>query len=322
MKKIVALAIVVVVVAAGYTVAWLWAAGQAGDYVKRLETADGIDTPRLVCASFGIGGFPFGFDATCTEATIQTGDVTIEVSGLKASVEVYRPTHALVFAQGPATIEDAFTGSRSRLDFNAARGSARLDGWRIARVSTVLEEPLWTDTLFGDRLLARADQLELHLIDAPEKHDAAAGLATVAVYAKAEGLDAPGPGIAAGEATFEAEITNLPDDVRSYGDADLLRRWQAAGGRLEQARFKGDAADLALEASGTLGLDGAGRVEGQLQLRSSGVVERLGPLLPEQYRGLIVGAQDADGSYSQALTFTGGVVFSGLVPAGMVPPLF
>ena len=86
--------------------------------------------------------------------------------------------------------------------------------------------------------------------------------------------------------------------------------------------FKGDDATSSFDASGTLGLDPSGRLEGQLKLHSRGVVERLGPLIPEQYRGWIVGTPAEDGSYSQTLNIAAGVVFSGLVPTGIIPPLF
>lgn len=322
MKKIIALGVVIFLLVAGYSIAWFWAAGQATAYVKTLETADGISMPRVVCRSFGIGGYPFGFDATCTDATIESGDLTVTVSGIKASAEVYRPTHVLLFAQSPAKIDDAFTGSRSRVDFDSAQASVRLDGWRIGRASLVLAGPVWNDTVLDDRLLARADKFEAHLLDVPAKHDAAAGLATLANYVAVSGLDAPGLEIGSGKSTFEAEITNLPDDVRSYGDADLLKRWQSAGGKFQIVGFKGDDAASSFDASGTLGLDTGGRLEGQLKLHSRGVVERLGAMIPEQYRGWIVGTQAEDGSYSQTLNIAAGVVFAGLVPTGMIPPLF
>jgi hypothetical protein len=322
MKKIIALGVILFVLVAAYSVAWFWAAGQATAYVKTLETADGVSMPRVVCGDFRVSGWPFGFDVTCGNATVVSGDVTATVTGLKASAEVYRPTHVLLFVQSPVTLDDAFTGSRSRLDFADAEASVRLDGWRIGRVSLVLNEPVWNDTVLDDRLLAKAGKLEAHLVDVPARHDAAAGRATLANYVLVEGLDAPGFEIGSGSSTFEAEITNLPDDVRTYGDADLLRRWQAAGGRFNILGFKGDDATSSFEASGTLGLDAGGRVEGQVKLHSRGVVERLGPMIPEQYRGWIVGTPAEDGSYSQTLNIAAGVVFSGLVPAGMIPPLF
>ncbi len=322
MKKIIALAAFIAVLAIGYSVAWLWAAGQASAYVTMLASADGVTTPRLACGTFGIGGFPFGFDATCSDAVIQSGDVTVTVSGLKASIEVYRPTHVLLFAQSPVNFADAFTGSRSRLDFTAAQASLRLDGWRIGRVSAVLEAPVLNDTVLDDLLLAKADRFEAHLVDLPGKHDAAAGLASLGQYVEIDNLNAPGFAIAAGKSTFEAEIDNLPDDVRTYGDADLLRRWQAAGGKYNIVAFTGEDGPNRFETSGTLGLDNAGRVEGQLKLSSKGVVERIGPMIPEQFRGLIIGGQAADGSYSQTVNIAAGVIFSGLMPAGLIPPLF
>lgn len=322
MKKIIALGAVIFVLVAGYGAAWLWAAGQATDYLKALETADGVTVPRVMCQEFGIGGFPFGFDVTCSNATIESGDLSIAVSGLKAAVEVYRPTHVLLFAHSPVTIDDAFTGSRSRVDFASFTASARLEGWRIARISVVVDAPAWTDTVLGDRPIAQAGRLEAHLVDDPAKHDAAKGVATLAQFIKLERLDAPVWNIAQGEATFEGEITNLPDDVRTYGDADLLRRWQAAGGKYNISSFKGGDTQGAFDITGTLELDTDGRAEGQLRLHSNGVVERLSPFFPPEYKGWIVGAQAEDGSYSQTINIAAGLIFSGLVPAGVIPPFY
>ncbi len=182
--------------------------------------------------------------------------------------------------------------------------------------------PVWNDTVLEDRLIAQASQVEAHLIDAPDKHDAANGLATLAQYAKTEGLIAPGLQIVAGQSVFEGEISNLPDDVRTYGDGDLLRRWQAANGRFTIAGFTGSDGDSTFDITGTLALDSGGRAEGQLKLSSNGVVERLGDAIPPDYKGLVVGAPAADGSYSQTLNLAAGVVFAGLLPAAVIPPLF
>lgn len=320
MKKIIVLGAVIFVLVAGYSVAWLWAAGQATAYVKTLETADGVTMPRVVCGDFRITGWPFGFDATCTDATIESGDITVTASGIKAAAEVYRPTHVLLSVLSPARIDDAFTGSRSRVDFASALASVRLDGWRLGRASVVVTEPVWNDVVLDDRLIARAGKIEAHLVDAPARHDATRGLATLEQYVLVEGLDAPGFEIGSGKSTFEAEISNLPDDARSYGDADLLKRWQAAGGKYSIVGFKGDDATSSFDATGTLGLDANGRLEGQLKLHSRGVIERIGPMIPEQFRGWIVGTPAEDGSYSQVINIASGVVFSGLVPAGMIPP--
>lgn len=322
MKKIIALGVVVFLLVAGYSVAWLWAAGQATDFVKSLATADGESTPRVTCGSFAVGGFPFGFDVTCTNASVVSGDVTVALASLKGTAQVYRPTHVLLFAQSPVEIDDAFTGSKSRVDFGSAQASVRLEGWRIGRASVVVTAPVWNDTVLDDRLLAKASKVEAHLVDVPAKYDTGKGLATLAQYALVEGLDAPGAEIGNGQATFESEVSNLPDDVRTYGDGDLLMRWQAADGQLTISGFKGGDATSSFEVTGTLGLTDGGRVSGQLQLHSNGIVERFGPMIPPEFKGWIVGTQAADGSYSQTLNIVAGVVLSGVMPMGMIPPLF
>jgi hypothetical protein len=114
----------------------------------------------------------------------------------------------------------------------------------------------------------------------------------------------------------------LPDVVRCFGDLELLTGWQAAGGSFVLKDLKAVDGATNFDASGTLKLDAQGRLDGQLKLHSKGVVERIGPMLPEAYRGWIVGAQAEDGSYSQTLNIAAGVVFAGLIPAGMIPPAF
>jgi hypothetical protein len=322
MRRIIILGVVVALVIIAWTSAWFWGAGFITDQVKALANEDGVTEPKVTCGSFGVGGFPFGFDLTCTDAAVTYGDITVTASGLKAAAEVYNPTFVLLFAKSPVNITDAFTGSQSRLDFETAEASARLNGWRIGRVSVVVEKPVWNDTVLEDRLIAKADHAEAHLVDLPEEHDAKAGLAGLAQYVQLEGVNAPGFQINAAKATLESAVDKLPDDVRTYGDPDLLKRWQAAGGVFTLKGLNAVDGDTSLDATGTLKLDDQGRLNGQLKLHSKGVVERIGPLIPETYRGWIVGAQAADGSYSQTLNIAAGVVFAGMIPAGMVPPAF
>lgn len=322
MKRFVFLIIAVAVVVVLWTGAWFFAAGEATKYVKSFAEADGVTTPKVTCDSFSLGGYPFGFDLTCTGATVVSGDITVTVKGLKATALVYRPTHVLIFAEAPLSIADAFTGSQRRLDFSDLEASARLEGWRVGRVSLVADKLKWNDTLVGDRLLGSASHLEAHLIDIPEQHDAAKHLAALAAYSKLDDVAAPGFDISNGVTSFEAELNGLPDDVRSYGDPGLLQRIQKAGGIFKLVGLKGEDADSRFDASGTLGLDQSGRIEGQLKLSSKGIVERLDGLIPENLKGLMLGGQAADGSYAQTINIRAGIVFSGLVPTAVIPPLY
>jgi hypothetical protein len=322
MRRITILAAVIAVVVVLWSGAWLYGASVIRQQAEALSQGDGAGVPRLTCEELDVGGWPFWFDATCTNATVASGDLSAEIPEVKATVLVYDPFHLVAVATGPLTLADAFTGSREKLSWGSLEASARLTGWRIARISVIADDLALDGAVGGgDVPLARATHAEAHLLDIPGRHDATRGLAALAAYARLDGLAAPGLAIAGANATFEADISNLPDDVRTYGDADLLRRWQAAGGKLKLVRLKGTEGDQSFEATGDLTLDTEMRPAGQLAIHSRGLVERFGTLVPEQWRGAVLGNPAADGSYSQALTLSNGVIFAGLIPLGTLPSL-
>ncbi len=332
MRKFIVLFAVVVIVAAAWSGAWLYGAAQIRAAVASLGAGDGNANPKVTCGLLNVSGFPFRFDIECAEATIISGDTTTTLAGMKATLLAYNPTQAKLSWLGPITYADAFSGAQSRIDFTAAEGSVRLkprdllhglsgEGWRIGRVSIIADGVTWTDTVLEDRTALSAEHLEAHLIDMPERHDAEAGVAALAAYATLNGSTAPDLGIAGGDLSLEAEVSGLPDDLRTLGEEDALRQWQTAGGALRLVSLNGQAGEEFIESSGTFALDAGGRLDGTAELRSKGLVERIGSMLPSEWQAIILGTKGPDGSYSQTLTIKAGVVFSGLVPIVMIPPL-
>ena len=183
------------------------------------------------------------------------------------------------------------------------------------------------DQLSGRSMGLRAEttpqvaHIDAHLLDIPEQHNAAKGLAALSLYAEASAIDAPGFAVADGTLDAEAELNGLPDSLITFFGPELLRHIQQAGGKLNIVGLRGADETTSFELTGNLGLDAEMRTDGQLHLVSNGLVERLNGLIPAQMQPLIVGQPAEDGSYSQTLTFKSGVIFSGLVPVGMVPPL-
>jgi len=321
MKRIIILGIVIFLVIAGWSGAWLFASNEIRKAVVSLADADGETSPKVTCDKLVVGGYPFWFDVVCTGATVTSGDISANVAEVKATTLAYNPTQFLAVAKAPLTVTDAFTGSKSRLDWNSVEASARLTGWRIARISIVADTLVLNDTVAGDNLIGKASHAEIQVLDIPEQHDAAKGLAALALYAKADDVNAPGFQINDGRTSLEAEISGLSDDVRTYSDPAMLKRWQQAGGKIKLVALKGDDGDQFFNVVGTLGLDGQGKPEGQLTIGSKGLVERFGSTIPDQMRGLVLGAPGADGSYSQTINLRAGVIFSGLIPLGILPPL-
>ena len=332
MNKFAVLLVAVLAVFGIWFGGWFLGAAQIGNAIAELADADGEEAPRVTCARQDVGGFPFRFDITCEGATIAAGDMTVTVGGIRATVLAYNPTQAKFSALAPVTLADAYSGAENRIDFAALEGSASLtaaspwrglfgEGWRIRRVSVLVDGLDWIDTVVGERLILSASHAESHLIDIPERHDPDTGTAALATYVQLNDAVAPAYGIAEGEAVLEAEVSGLPDDLRAFESEAALAGWREAGGALRLVRLRGTSGEDFVESSGTLSLDGAARLDGQVAITSRGVVERFGASLPEEWKGIILGTQAADGSYSQTLNIRAGVVFAGLLPVAMVPPL-
>jgi hypothetical protein len=322
MNRFVYLGLGVLAVVLIWSGAWFYFAGQVRGEVESLAQADGVTSPRLVCGGLDVSGFPFRFDVACREAEIVSGDVTVSVPEIRASALMYNPTHIVASARGPAAISNAFTGARNSLAWGTLDGSVRLTDWRIGRLSLVADDLTWTDTLVGEMLIAESPHAEFHLIDMPELYDAETRTAALAGYATAEQVNAPGLGVTSGDIALETELTGLPADLALLGAPGALQRWQQAGGQLNIVSLSGTDGENFVSASGQLALNDAGQLDGQLKVNSKGIVERLAGLIPQQYQGLLLGEPADDGSYSNTITFAGGVVMAGLIPAAMIPPLF
>jgi hypothetical protein len=316
-RKILALGLAVLVVLALWTGGWFWATSEIRHQMTLLAEADGEAAPRLACGTLDITGFPFRFDIDCEELALTFGDHDITLAGLRASVLAYNPTHVIFSARPPYAMRNAFTGSQSRFDFADLEGSARLtardalaglsgEGWRIARISVVANKVTWNDTVIEDLLQAKAEKVELHLLDMPEQHDATARTAGLALYASLVGVDAPGFTLVAANASLEAELTGLPDDIRFAAEPDAMRLWQQAGGALKLVRFAGDQPDPAdsFEMSGQAALTPAGLVNARIEYVTKGVFERFSNLLPMTTLAIFRGTPQDDGSFRGELNMT------------------
>lgn len=321
-KRIIILGTLVLLVVLGWTGGWYFLAGQVRQQVEALAFADGETSPQLTCTRLDIGGFPFRFDIDCVAATVLSGDLLVEVPNVRVSAMVYRPNHILASALGPAQISDAFTGQRQDVAWDGMEGSLRLENWRIARLSLVADAVTWSDRLFGDTVIAKAPQLEVHLLDMPEQHDATTGRAALAGYMRASDVDVTGVTQAPTTAEVELEITALPDDVRNWGARPILADWQAAGGILRVVGIRANDGTADLNASGELTLDDKGYPTGALTIDSLGVAERIGPFIEEPWRTLVLGVPGEGGRHTNQLNFAAGGLSSGLVPISAIPPLF
>lgn len=321
-KRIIILGSLVLLIVLGWTAGWYFIAAQVRNEVEKLALADGETQPQVQCGTLDIRGFPFRFDIDCADASVVSSDLMVEVPGLRASVMVWRPTHVVASAQGPARISDAFTGIRQNLAWSDMQASLRLDNWRIARLSLLASDLDWTDSLFGETRIASAPQVEMHLLDMPEQHDAQTGRAALAGYLRAHDVDVPGIALASTNAELEVELTALPDDIRNWGAAPFLRDWQQAGGVLRIVGIRANDGTADLNATGQLALDAQGYPTGSISIDSLGVADRIGDYIEDPWRTLVLGVPGENGRHTNQLNFANGALSSGLVPIAALAPLF
>jgi hypothetical protein len=321
-KRIIILGAVVLLVVGAWTGAWFYIAGQVRQQIELLALADGEAAPQLTCGTLDVGGFPFRFDAECRAASIVSGDLLVEVPNITASAMAYRPNHILAFAEGPASLSDAFTGLRQAVGWTEMDASLRIENWRIARLSLVADQLSWTDQLFGETTIATAPHLEAHLIDMAEQHNPETRRAALAGYLRIESLDVPSVELTGTNAEVEIELTGLIDDIRDWGIVPFLPDWQQAGGQLRLVGIRANDGTADLNASGDLALDAQGYPVGSVAIDSIGVAERIGPFIQEPWRTLVLGVPGQDGRHKNQLILANGNLSSGLVPIAALAPLF
>lgn len=308
-----------VVLAAAYSAAWFYGAQLARSTVEDGLAAYASPVNSAACADLAVGGFPFRYDITCSGLTIKEADLTIAIPEIKATVLVYRPTHVLWFAEGPATYQDAFTGTRREIGWEEFRGSARSNGWALSRVSIEASAITLADTLVGQKQLGRIASFQAHALDSPEKHDAQAGLSEVALFIGAEGAELDELAITGGSLRLEAEVPGVPDDFRRWSLPVLVQNWQSDPVRLVGLTARDSQSDV--EIVGTIGTTADAHLTGDFDLSTVNVYEPMSAFVAPVLLDAYLGQKGEDGSYYRSYAIRDGVVFAGNLPVMTVPPL-
>jgi hypothetical protein len=322
MRRFVIFGAAIAVVVALWSAGWLYISNEIRNQVGVLAQGDGQSQPKMTCGRLDIGGYPFRFNVTCSEAIVVSGDVTIALPQIEAAALIFQPSLYHMRAIGPATIEDAYLGGKSRIDWTNLEGSLRIADWkRIGRLSLVADSAAWSDTLVTETLLGSTTHAEIHLVDVPAKHDATAGHATLEGYLLLDGTAIPAWTVADGDLTATVEVSDLPDNLFVL-PPDPIRDWQEAGGEIAITEIKGAEGDDTITVTGNLRLNAEGLAEGAIELASQGIAERSAALLAPEMIPLFFGTAGDDGISRQRFMISNGVLFLGMLPAFGIPALF
>lgn len=309
----------VIVLALAYSAAWLFGAHMIRTQVEQAMADYTTEVSSADCADLGISGFPFRFDVTCSDLSVTEGDIAISLPELKATVLVYRPTHLLWFAQGPASYDDAFTGTRQQLSWAQLRGSARSNGWALARISIEGEDFNLIDTLLGEREIASVAHLEAHALDMPEQWNELTARSEIAVLVDMVGVDMAELDLSDGSVRLEAEVPGIPDDMRRWTLPTLVANWRDDPVRLIGLHAEDSRSEVNIV--GTLGTTSDAHLTGDFDLTTRNVHELLTALVAPQMLDIFLGQQSDDGSYYRAYSIRDGVLLAGNLPVMVTPPL-
>lgn len=260
--------ILLLIVIAAWSAWWYHAAGRVDTVIDTWLQRESAQGRKVECADRRLGGFPFEIAVHCsTIAVTLPGDpepVVARAAGFVGLAQVYDPRHVIIELKGPMQIGLAGQPPALALGWKLAEASVVGAGDAAEqRLSVVMEEPRLSALDAGTTaVVAGADHLEIHVRRDPHKANA------LDIVAAANGIAAPTIRDRLGgplDGQLQAEATGL-DAVPPASVPALLRRFAAAGGKLNIALVRLTAPDIAAEARGTLGLDTLGRPEGALTI--------------------------------------------------------
>lgn len=337
-RLIVAPLAVVLILAAGWSALWFYTAQTTERLITGWMEREAEAGRLYACPDRSLGGFPFRIEVSCrnprAEFRATEPPVIVEARGLTALAQVYTPGLVVAEVTGPLTVRGA-PGGVYTATWRLLQASLRGDPSNLRRLSLVADDAVLAREPEGPAApIVTGRRLEMHVRPSETSRTPLAVL-DLAVTMQA----ATFPQVSNVTAKpLDADVTASLGGVDASGSKPLpvrLREWQAAGGRLEITAARVQQADTIVVGSGVLGLSGAGKLDGTIDLRLTGLQPVAAVLFGEAnaprieaalQAGLLLlgGRAEIEGRRAVAvpLRFSDGAVFLGPVRAGQTPSLF
>jgi hypothetical protein len=349
----------VVLLAAGWTGFWFYAAARAEAEIASFRERERQAGRQQDCASQSIEGYPFRIEVRCGGASFElkgTPTLELKLPFVLAAVQVYDPK--LLISEFTAPLDISEPGRPPAYVVNWSLGQASVRGLpsKVERASLALDAPTVRDTgVAGNDPVFRAQHLELHgreaagstpenpLIETVLRVDAAVADKLHPLAAKP--IDAEVATVLRGV----TDISPKPWPVR-------FKEWQTRDGQIEIVKARLQQEDVVAVGAGTLKLTPRGGLDGNLQVTVVGIEKVLKMFDIERFMsegqiGATISALDRlipglggiarqnaapglvaalgqrtvlEGKPAVAfpVRFADGVAFLGPFQVGVVPPLF
>jgi hypothetical protein len=351
--------VLVVLLAAGWTGFWFYAAARAETEIASFRERERQAGRLQDCASQAIEGYPFRIEVRCGGATFElkgTPTLELKLPFVLAAVQVYDPKLLISEFTGPLDIAEPGRPPAYVVNWSLGQASVRGLPAQVERASLALDAPSVRDTgVAGNEPVFRARHLELHgreaagstpdnpLIETVLRVDAAVADKLHPLAAKP--IDAEVATVLRGV----TDISPKPWPVR-------FKEWQARDGQIEIVKARLQQEDVIAVGAGTLKLTPRGGLDGNLQVTVVGIEKVLKMFDIERFMsegqiGATISALDRlipglggiarqnaapglvaalgqrtvlEGKPAVAfpVRFADGVAFLGPFQVGVVPPLF
>lgn len=328
--------LILALLAAGWSAAWFYIRERARAGLDEWVATEAASGRRWSCADRAFGGYPFRIEIKCADFTIDRPDVHASIGRLLVVSQLYQPRHIIAEASGPLRIAAGPTKVEGY--WRLLQASVILKDRGFERVSLVVDAPTASIANPGAATLDLASRrFEAHLRPDPAT-PTTFDLALRGDAAVIPGLDALVGGQEPADIQVGVEVTEA-DDLPARPLWGELERWRVAGGRVELRSLTMAKGARRADATGTFGIDGEHRPQGQLQIAALGLGGLLGRLaggsgIGGALLGALLGTPEPEAAPARGtppglkrlppLRLDGGRLFVGPlpIPGIRLPPLY
>jgi hypothetical protein len=314
----------IVVLAAAYSGAWYWIAGEIDAEVRQAIAGEEAQGRTVNCENSTVRGYPFRLGLFCDSVGLRlpAEGINLSAGALRSAAQVYAPGHVVTELDGPAFI-DIPDLRPLRLDWELLHASLIHSAGEPERVSVEAKAMAVGQREAGDNTVPvlKFDQGETHVRIVGEALDiASSGEGLVIAVSTLAGIP---------KAAFRVEAS-LP------GGAPLIRGQMADKSHplrgqtfdLRDVTLSFPEREASISLKGTAAIDARGLADGTIELRFTkpevlGEAVRIAfpqaaPQIDPVIGGLTAIAQTGA---PVTITLTKGKISAGLFPLGELPPL-
>lgn len=295
--------LILIILAGGWSAFWFYAAGKAQDIIADWRQREAKSGRLYSCVNESIGGFPFRIEVRCTDPQAEFRSIqpplALRAADLLVALQIYQPNLLIAEFNGPMTLADPGPLTKLSANWSLGRASVRGTPRDPERVSLVFDNP--TLDRHGDAAAERAfaaKHAELHgrLASGTVRDRPVIDLALNLVAAVAPALHP----LAA--QPFDADIDTQLVGLQNFDPKPWVQRFreiQEANGRIEVRAARIRQGDALAVAAGTLSLNPAGQLNGELQVTVAGLDKLLPALNADQLvRADSAAAQKLDSAFN------------------------